>query len=91
MKTKRKKKLYARKFFAADSAVGGGPVPKAPVTWPLGRWMTGTPSFPFLNGCQVTVIRLQDGTTAPLSELIVIPDRGNQRTYDPLLALFELS
>ena len=53
--------------------------------FPTGSWMTGTEFLRSANGRQLTMVKLQDGTEEPLSELVAIPDRrAKDRVPRPL-------
>jgi hypothetical protein len=88
MDTPKKRKIYAKKFYAWDNPPDGGPMPSEQTAFPKGPWMTGIETFQFIDGRQVTMVKLKDGSEEPLSELLVIPDRREKEREDPLEVLF---
>ena len=84
----KKIKVYSRKHYYLD--ILADPVlaivqRKTPE--PEG-FMLGTEFTRRVNGREVTMVNLRDGTVVPLSALIVVPDRREKEREDPLEVWF---
>jgi hypothetical protein len=76
--SKKKIKLYSRKHVQRTTPEPTG-------------FMVGTEFARRINGHEVTMVKLYDGTVEPLSELLVIPDRREKDGEDPLWRFYRKS
>jgi len=84
----KKIKVYSRNRYYLDIPADPAlPIVQRTTPEPEG-FMLGTEFTRRVNGREVTMVNLRDGTVEPLSDLIVIPDRREKEREDPLEVWF---
>ena len=88
--SKKKIMLYSRKHYPLEIPDPDVPIVQRTTPEPAG-FMVGTEFTRRINGREVTMVKLYDGTVEPLSELLVIPDRREKEGEDPLWRFYRKS